>query len=117
MPVTIHERRTPVWNSTTAVVSGTADVNVIHQPVWFEIRADGGSGPLIDYGAFPQKPDWRFQARHLHFGDNQVPVISMPMVILTLIDAVAVMTPASMFSMCNAHAGPLTSNLQDVRHC
>ena len=74
MPVKIYDRQTPVWNSTTAVVSGTADVNVIHQALWFEIRPDGGSGPLIDYGAFPQKPDWRFQARHLHFGDNQVPL-------------------------------------------
>ncbi|KAK9868301.1 hypothetical protein WJX84_011175 [Apatococcus fuscideae] len=73
-PVAIHDRRTPVWNSTTATISGTADVGVLHQPLWFEVRAEGGSGPLIDYGAFPQKPDWSFQARHLRFGENQVTV-------------------------------------------
>ncbi|KAK9868910.1 hypothetical protein WJX84_002399 [Apatococcus fuscideae] len=61
MPVKIHDRQTPVWNSTTAVVSGTADVNVIHQALWFEIRPDGGSGPLIDYGAFPKSQTGGFK--------------------------------------------------------
>ncbi len=46
----------------------------VHTPMWYEVRLNGPTGRLVDFGAFPQSPRWFFVARHLATGANHIRV-------------------------------------------